>query len=476
MLAGAAVAARYGGLLVLHESRTRVLNLCVATDFSYRAARPDWESSLEGLFAEVNRTFAKTGVQWRVRSGGEAYPPQTPGTMLYRLRAMGQTATCRADVVLGLTGRADRNANSAVTPFSHALLVSDTAANSQSVTATVIARALAELFGAPASTQTLILADAPDGEVFDAATVNLIRSTRDYDFANGISSLNETWERRGLSALTNAMRGRTQHPEAEAHRILAQAFAGGLDYAKAAVHFRQAAQEDPENADLRVELAMSLEFSSQSEQAVHELKQAVLLDPDSALPHAAMGAIYLNSRRVDAAIKEFQEATRLDRRNASYQAALGEALSQDLGRAHEAVAAFHAAVELRPLESGAFSGLLSELNAEKRYRQSVLDAEAEVRLKPSSPQARLRAGVALAYAGDLDAALNEIRRAVDLDPSNGKSHLALARAYHQAGRYAEADSEIRAALSVGVNPPFALVEDLDRKLGRTPGKSSAPKP
>lgn len=465
ILAAGAVAIVYGGLQLKQSLGARTLDLCVVTDFAYREERPDAPAAINRVFSLVNQAFAPAGIVWRIKYGNEAYPPGTDGTMTDRFRRMEASAACKADVVLGLTVHGDRNGASVATPFSHMLLVADTAANPDAVTAGAVAHALAELFAVPVSPEKLLLNVEPGDGIFDQPTLALIRKVRNYDFAKGISALPGPWEQRAVDALSDALAGKQAHPDAEAHRIVGRAFLAARDYEHAVPHFQEAVRRDTNNADLRFEAGLALQADSRTDEALAELHAAAGLNQDNALPHAAMGSIYLNSGRLDQALEAFRTAVRLDPRNANYQAALGAALAEEPGHLRDAGAAFGAALSLKPSHSGALSGLLQEKNAERLYQAALRQSEAEVIQKPGSADAHLRAGVVYANAGNFPSAQKELRRAIELNPSDANAHIALARAYYLEARYAEADAEIKAGQARGATPPTALVDAIQRRLG-----------
>lgn len=470
-----AIGAYYGISSVYSHFSTRKIHLCVMTDFEYREQKPDWESSLNPLFAEINRLFEKTGVSWQVTYGGEAYPPAAVGDIAKRAALLEQSG-CRADIVLGLSGRPDKSTNSVALPFAHTLLVEDTAADTRAISATVIARALAELFGVPVSTQTLIVTDAAQDGVFDAAAVQIIREMRDYDFARGVSALAGSWEKRAVAVLAGTMANRIPHADAEAHRIVSRAFAAGRQYDDAVRQLREAVREDPQNSRLRYELAMRLEEDSDSEDAIGELKTVARMEPQDSEPHAAMGAIYLNARRVDEAIDELRIATTIDPHNASYQAVLGEALARRQGSVRAAAAAYEAAVRLKPSEPGAYAGLVRETNIEQLLQEAARLKEGDVRQRPASAEAHLKLGIAYAQAGNLDGAKKETARAIELQPGNGAAHLVMARLDYLGGQYEAADTELRAAKTAGANPNPSLVNAVNHRLGRPTEEPAAPGP
>src|SRR4051812_12528079 len=146
--------AAYGAYIGLQSYQQRVLTACVLTDVEYHEEKPDWQSDLKALFAEVNKAFAPSGVQWTYINAGEAYPSSVTGDMRERIERLPSPSTCKADVVLGLTGRVDKHFSSVSSPFSPVILLKDTAANTTAMSATIVARSLARLFGASANAQS----------------------------------------------------------------------------------------------------------------------------------------------------------------------------------------------------------------------------------------------------------------------------------------------------------------------------------
>ncbi len=465
MVAGAAYGCWAGGSAVYQHFSTRTIGVCVATDFSYREEKPDWRVSLPLQFAEINRMFQGTGVKWNAWDGGEAYEPGAPGDMLWRAGILAGHPPCQADVILGLTAQPDAHVNSVAPPFAHTLMVEDSAANTEAMSATVIARALAKLFGVPGSAQALILTDAQGG-IFDQAAVRIIRGMRRYDFAQGISALSGRTESRAVEVLADALAGKDPHPAAEANLIVGGAFSAALRYDDAVRHLGAAARLNPQSASVHFEYAMALQSASRSDEAIAELRTAASLDPADAKPHALMGVINLNRRHVDEAVDEFRAATGLEPHNAGYQAALGQALSKQPGQIREASAAFEEAMRLKPNEPGAFAGLTRENAVEQTLLQAIRQMEAQVNQKPSSADAHLKLGLAQAVAGDAAAARSEIQRALELEPGNGAAHLMLARLEYLSGHYQAAQSEVVKARAAGARPPAGFAQAIQRKLGR----------
>jgi hypothetical protein len=100
LAAGAATGvAVYVGLQAFEEKPTRSISVCVVTDVPFRLGQPNWQYKTTLWFAEVNRMFAPSGVQFRTIEGGEAYPETTAGGLLTGGNGSGKLKR-RADIIL----------------------------------------------------------------------------------------------------------------------------------------------------------------------------------------------------------------------------------------------------------------------------------------------------------------------------------------------------------------------------------------
>lgn len=465
-IAAVVLAVLWGGYALVRHMGVRTIDVCVVTDTQYRLRKPDWETAIGPVFRKVNDFFAAAGVHFQVKTGGDAYPDTYTADMPERWRVLGEN-TCKADLVVGFTGQTDREIAIAP-PFSHAVLIKDTGANPEAILAITISRALANAFGVPVSLEALFSVDAASSEFFDRSSTAMVHDLRDFDFGRGPAALPGRWERRAVSAIAVARAGRTAAPEAEAHQIVARAFAAARMYGDSARHLREAVRIAPKNADLRFELAMSLRSNAQPEQAIAELREAVRLNPDDAIPHAALGTLYLNANRIDAAVEQWRAAAALDPRNAAFQVALGEALSKRPGLIQNAAAAFEAAAQLRPAELAAYAGMSRQNVVATQLGQEVQSAEAEARARPESADAHAKLARLYGAAGKFGNARNEAQRALDLQPKNGEAHAVLAELAVLTGDYATAAAEAAAARAAGAPVRRELVSFLEERSGLLP--------
>ncbi|MFM8470900.1 MAG: tetratricopeptide repeat protein [Limisphaerales bacterium] len=112
----------------------------------------------------------------------------------------------------------------------------------------------------------------------------------------------------------------------------------------------------------------------------------------------------------------------------------------DLGDDAQAVASYRKALQLSPT-SATFHLHFNLANALARLSQwpdAIASYEAALRLKPDSASAVLNFGVALGGGGEIARALEQLSRAVVLDPQNGEAHAQLAAVLAKLGKADEA--------------------------------------
>jgi Flp pilus assembly protein TadD len=449
----------------VRESSIRTLQVCVLSDAQFRLQRPNWEYLLNLWFAEMNRVYSPAGVQWELVMGGDAYPPDVEGDLPARRTWMEETASCKADVLLGMSGQAHSGPRSSASPFGHSAMVAMAATDTDALAITRLATTLSVLFGASSPTQGIAVM-ATESEVLDASSIALIGAMRHYDFSRGIAALPGAWDKKAVNALTEAHRSQETDGVAPAHRVVARAYSASRRYDDAVAHFRAAAKAAPRDVNARMELAIELLRASDPDQAIAELKAAAALDPNDARPRAALGAIHLNASRIEEALDELRAATRLDPENVEYQVALGRAASHQMGRVTEAAAAFEAALRLKANDPAAATGLSMVGRFQTSARDVVRTIGEEVRRTPNSSDAHMRLGMAHAAAGDMESAGKELQRSIELDPQNGMAHLALARWRYLRNEFAAAGDSVARAEALGAKPRPVFQRALERKLGK----------
>jgi len=193
---------------------------------------------------------------------------------------------------------------------------------------------------------------------------------------------------------------------------------------KAMEQFQRAADDDPNYALAYVGLSdcygLLVEYAGTSAsettpKAKAFAQRALQLDPTLAEAHTSLAWSYFSSWQWHEAESEFKRAIEL---NPNYPTAHQwySLMLRDEGRFDEAVSEMKRAQELDPL------ALTSSLNVAQNY---------------------------LLLRGDVNAALEEVRRVVDLDPNYPRGHELLGWIYLKQGRNSEAIAELQKAVSFG---------------------------
>jgi serine/threonine protein kinase/tetratricopeptide (TPR) repeat protein len=181
--------------------------------------------------------------------------------------------------------------------------------------------------------------------------------------------------------------------------------------------FKQAIVADPAYAQAYAGLAdtysvISGYSSGNAPREAHQLasvaaRKAIELNDSLPEAHAAMAASLSGARKWDDAEREFRRALQLNPNNA---------------HAHY----FLAFTVLFPL---------------KRYDEALAESRTALSLDPFSPIINANFGVLLMAAGKPAEAVEQLRKAVAIDPSFPPSHQKLAQVYAELGKFADAEKE-----------------------------------
>ena len=139
------------------------------------------------------------------------------------------------------------------------------------------------------------------------------------------------------------------------------------------------------------------------------------------------------------------------------------------GQAARAGEHFRKAVELAPGNAQALNNYGLWLCSQGQARESLLLFDKALLAARDQPTLLANAGVCAEQAGDEARAERDLRRAVALDPQNGKALGAIARREFQAGRSFEARafSERRLAAAPADPQALLLASQIEEKLGDT---------
>ena len=204
------------------------------------------------------------------------------------------------------------------------------------------------------------------------------------------------------------------------------------------------------------------------EKAIGFFQQAIARDPDYAQAYSGLADSYvlLGFRSFEAPGEAFTKA--------KTQAIKALALDNTLAEAHAAPAfaalyydwewadaerGFRRAIELNPSYANAHHWYSHFLIAMGRRNESLAESSRCFELDPLEPGMTVHLGEHYLYARQYDQAIEELRKALEMDPSRYRAHDNLGRALEQKGMYAEALAEFEKAVATS-NEGSALLASL----------------
>ncbi len=211
-----------------------------------------------------------------------------------------------------------------------------------------------------------------------------------------------------------------QPATAELHGALGTALERAADYDGAEACYRKAIEVKPGLSEAHNNLGHLLVLRRQLPTAVTHLSRAVEIRPLFPQAHNNLALAYTGLSRVDDALSSYRTALEQEPKFPEAWENLGRVL-MDLRHYDQAVTAFHTLTTLQP-SAKAYLFLSNACGGREDLDGAIDAARHAVRLAPDSAETHETLGAELHYAGDLEAALNEFRRALEIEPQNHSAH------------------------------------------------------
>ncbi|MFZ5917527.1 MAG: tetratricopeptide repeat protein [Chloroflexota bacterium] len=199
------------------------------------------------------------------------------------------------------------------------------------------------------------------------------------------------------------------------HNGLGNVYADLGRYDEAAAAYRRASELDPGYATPHNGLGNVYYQLGRYDEAVAAFRRAVELDPGYATPHNNLGSVYYQLGRYDEAVAAYRRAVELDPDFAHPHNGLGNVYAA-LGRYDEAAAAYRRASELDPNYATPHVGLAGVYRHMGHTEASKQHVERARQLL--SPDDHYNKACIASIAGDVDAALEHLARALAHTPGN----------------------------------------------------------
>jgi tetratricopeptide (TPR) repeat protein len=233
-------------------------------------------------------------------------------------------------------------------------------------------------------------------------------------------------------------------PDVETLGLASAAYEKSGDTPHAVATLRQAILLDPKNIDLYLDFA-NIAFAHESFQVgIEVMSDGLGLQPDAAPLYVARGVLYVQLADYEKAEADFEKANELDPNQALSAAAQSLAAVQENGL-DRALATIQARLARKPND------------AYLLYLQA--DVLSQKGAEPGTPE--------------FDAAFVSAKKAVSLQPALAPARGVLAKLHLQAGRYREAIEQCRRALEIDPNDQTALYR-LIQALRKSGDKSEIP--
>ena len=210
--------------------------------------------------------------------------------------------------------------------------------------------------------------------------------------------------------------------------------------------------------------------------AIEHFQQSIARDPDFALGHAGLADSYIAltfynfaaphetmPKAKESAIK----ALALDDPLAEAHASLAHILMNYDWNWSAAEKEFKRSIELKPDYATAHEWYaIHYLTATGRFEEAVQEMKRALELEPASLVMNTFMGATLYYAGRYDEAIDQCRRTIEMDPNFAVAHWHLGLAYEQKQVLDAATEEFKKAISLSAGSPL-----MKAALGRAYAKS-----
>jgi tetratricopeptide (TPR) repeat protein len=211
---------------------------------------------------------------------------------------------------------------------------------------------------------------------------------------------------------------------------------------------RRAAQFNPRDPNVLMELAAMLQVTDRATEALEVLKQHAQLVPGDHHTLVEQGKCLTDLGRLDEAEAVLRQAVRV--RDAAAEYNLGTVLDRQ-GRTDEARVRYERALAIDPFHARALNNLGVWFDRHGQGAEAIRTLERAIDADPESADAYSNLGSAFIGARRLPDALRVLETAVALDPDAPDAHNNLGIALAQSGRLQDAATQWQAALRLNPN-------------------------
>lgn len=247
---------------------------------------------------------------------------------------------------------------------------------------------------------------------------------------------------------------------------LAMALSRQGKHAEAVEFYRRAIDRRPDDGATLTDFATSLAELGRMDEAFAAFLTALEIQPVFARTHLNYAVALARAGRFDEAIVQGKKAVELQPGDTSTLLTLARIQSL-AGRLPDAVATLEAAHKQREDDAALRLGLVDFLVEARRFADARRHVETLLARAPRHPQLLARLGEVLLREGQLDAAAEKLRAAIDAEPRFGPARHLLSSVYVAQKKYAEAVEALR-PMAAGDAPNVLAANDLAWLLATVP--------
>lgn len=223
-------------------------------------------------------------------------------------------------------------------------------------------------------------------------------------------------------------------------------------FAEAVATYQTLVRLKPDYVAAYNNMGLALRELGRPDAALDALRQAISIKPDHAEAHNSIGLVFYDRGDNDAALEAYKQALALQPDYAAAHYNMGNALKQKT-RMAEAVTAYEKALAITPTHVDALNNMGNALTSLKRFPEALSTLERAHALQPQNAVIRNNMGNVWLEQNDFGKAQEIYRHALTLNPDYAEAHNNLGVTLHEQERFDDALVALRKAISL--KPSFA---------------------
>ena len=180
-------------------------------------------------------------------------------------------------------------------------------------------------------------------------------------------------------------------------------------------YYSKAIKIKPSYAEAYFNLGSTLAAHGQIMQAIDMLSKALQLNPDSARVHSNLGSLFIKQGNLEKALYHNKEALRLDPQLVEAHNNMGIVLMRE-GKLEAAISQFREALQIDPNFKPAANSLRSALAIQRELESEVSKLSKLLQDNPESAELHFQLGNLFFRQGDRRQAIQQYKKALELDP------------------------------------------------------------